>query len=142
MRMRGIDYPMAPRVSAEAVQQADEFVARRFAEQSATPGGEDIVRRALALAASGQVALEDLSPEYGQLALRMMPAFQERTQKYGRVMSVRFIGVNVVGWDMYRVEYENGAMTWHLWFTAGKVSDTLVLTDAEMKMRPTHRRTE
>lgn len=136
LRMRGVDFPVAPRVDAGAVEQADEFVKRRYAEQSATPGGEDIVRRALALAAKGQVALDDLSPEYGQLALRTLPAFRERTQDHGQVKSVRFIGVNIAGWDMYRVEYEHGALTWHLWFTAGKVSDALVLTDAEMKMHP------
>jgi hypothetical protein len=38
--MHGVDYPMAPRVGPEAVQRADDFVARRFAEQSGTPGGE------------------------------------------------------------------------------------------------------
>jgi beta-lactamase regulating signal transducer with metallopeptidase domain len=137
MRMNGVDYPMAPRVGPEAVQQADEYVARRFAEQSPMiPGGEEILRHNLALAASGQVALEDLSPEFGQISQRMMPAFQEQTRKYGQVLSVRFIGVNVAGWDMYRVQFEHGALTWHLWFTAGKVSDAFVLSEAAMKMHP------
>ena len=133
LRMRGVDYPMAPRVGPEAVQRADEFVARRYAEQSATPGGEEILRRSFALAPSGKVALDGLSPEYGQMAQRMLPAFQQRNRKYGQVVSLRFTGVNRVGWDMYRVQFEHGVLTWHLWFTAGKVSDVVVLTEAAMK---------
>jgi hypothetical protein len=131
--MRGVDYPMAPRVGPEAVQRADEFVARRYAEQSATRGGEEILRRSFALAPSGKVALDGLSPEYGQMAQRMLPAFQQRNRKYGQVVSLRFTGVNRVGWDMYRVQFEHGVLTWHLWFTAGKVSDVVVLTEAAMK---------
>jgi beta-lactamase regulating signal transducer with metallopeptidase domain len=137
MRINGVYLPMAPRVGSEVVQQVDEFVAQRFAEQRETiPDGAEILRRALTLAASGQVSFEDMTPEFGQIAQRTMPAYQELIRKYGQVLSLRFIGVNVAGWDMYRVQYEHGALTFHLWFTAGKVSNALILTEAQMKMHP------
>ena len=135
LRRQGVEYPAAPRAGAGVVQQADEFVAQRFAQQLATPGGEQILRRNLEQNANDQVHLDGLSPEYGRIAQRVLPAFQDQIRKYGEVQSLRFAGVNRVGWDMYRVQYEHGVLTWHLWFTAGKVSDVLVLTEPAMKLR-------
>jgi hypothetical protein len=53
-------------------------------------------------------------------------------QHYGKVQSIRFAGVNRVGWDMYQVQYEHGTLSWHLWFNAaGKVADVVALNDYE-----------
>jgi bla regulator protein BlaR1 len=130
LRQYGVDFRAAPRVGAEAVQRADEFVNQRFALQLAAPGSEQILRRNVELSSRGELQLDDFSPEYGQVAQRLLPAFRAKFQDRGKVMSIRFAGVNRAGWDMYRVEYEHGVLTWHLGLNAsGKVSEALVLTD-------------
>jgi bla regulator protein BlaR1 len=131
LRQYGLDRKAAPRVGAGAVQRADEFVSQRFARQVAAPGGEQILRRNLELNIRGELRLDDLSPDYGPIARRLLPAFRAKFGDYGEVKSIRFAGVNRAGWDRYRVEYEHGVLTWHLWMNpSGKVSGAFVLEAA------------
>jgi bla regulator protein BlaR1 len=134
LRQHGVTYPTAPRVGADAVEAADNFVAQRYAQQEAVPGGEQILRRNLDSVVGGALTLDDFAPVFGQVALRMQgalpmqPVLQARLQQLGKVESIHFAGVNRVGWDMYRVQYEHGILFWHLWFdAAGKVGDAVAL---------------
>jgi bla regulator protein BlaR1 len=130
LRQHGVTYPTAMRTGAEAVEAADAFAAERFAQQQPVPGGEQILRRNLAM--GGQLQLDDFSPEFGAVAQRVAPMIESGMRRYGKVQSIRFIGVNRVGWDMYRVQYEHGALAWHLWFNAaGKVADAVAINDYE-----------
>ncbi|MDL2357418.1 MAG: M56 family metallopeptidase [Pseudomonadota bacterium] len=130
LRQGGITYPTAARTGAAAVEAADAFMAERYASQNAVPGGEQILRRNLELSMHGQLQLNDFSPEFGAVTQRALPLMQPRLQQYGAVRSVRFVGVNRVGWDMYLVQYEHGELAWHLWFDAsGKVSDAVALNE-------------
>jgi bla regulator protein BlaR1 len=130
LRQQGVTYPTAARTGAEAVEAADAFAAERFAQQIAVPGGEQILRRNLDM--QGQLQLDDFSPEFGAVAQRIVPKIRSGMQHYGKVQSIRFAGVNRVGWDMYQVQYEHGTLSWHLWFNAaGKVADVVALNDYE-----------
>lgn len=128
LRQHGVTYPTAARTGAESVEAADAFAAERYARQLAVPGGEQILRRNLNM--DGDLVLSDFSPEFGAVAQRLLPMTRSHLQKYGKVQSIRFIGVNQVGWDMYQVRFEHGTLFWHLWFDgAGKVADVVALAD-------------
>lgn len=131
LRQHGVTYPTAARTGAEAVEAEDAFVAERFAQQLAMPGGEQILRRNLHM--HGPLQLSDFSPEFGAVAQRMQQMTgSRRYEQYGKVQSIHFDGVNRVGWDMYQVQYEHGTLYWHLWFNAaGKVTDAVALNDHE-----------
>lgn len=130
LRQHGVTYPTAPRTGADAVEAADAFVAQRFAQQAAVRDGEQILRRNLDLTALGRLALDDFTPEYGQVSLRLLPRFSELIQQYGQVQSIGFVGVNRVGWDVYRVQFAHKTLFWHIWFDgAGKVADVVALND-------------
>lgn len=128
LRQHGITYPTAARTGAAAVEAADAYAAERFARQLAVPGGEQILRRNLDM--HGQLVLDDFSPEFGAVAQRLLPMTEAQLQRYGKVQSIHFTGVNRVGWDMYQVQFEHGTLFWHLWFDgAGKVADVVALQD-------------
>ncbi len=130
LRQHGVTYPTAARTDAAAVEAADAFAAERYARQQAVPGGEQILRRNLDM--DGQLQLDDFSPEFGAVAQRLVPKIASGMRPYGKVRSIRFTGVNRVGWDMYKVQYEHGALAWHLWFNdAGKVADVFALNAYE-----------
>jgi hypothetical protein len=128
LRQHGVTYPTATRTGAAAVEAADAYAAERFAQQLAVPGGEQILRRNLNM--NGQLALDDFSPEFGAVAQRLLPMTKGQLQRYGKVQSIHFTGVNRFGWDMYQVQFEHGTLFWHLWFDgAGKVADVVALHD-------------
>lgn len=122
LREYGVDTP-APRVGAQAVREADVFVSERFAAQRPFPGSEVILRRNLDLAASGQLWLDDFTQPYGRVAQRLVPRFQSDMAAEGKLVALRFDGVNRAGWDRYRVQYEHGVVIWHLWLdSSGKLA--------------------
>lgn len=128
LRQHGVTYPTATRTGPEAVEAADAFAAERFAQQRAVPGGEQILRRNLDM--DGQLVLSDFSPEFGAVSQRMLPITRSHRQQYGKLQSIRFAGVNREGWDRYQVQFEHGALYWHLWFDgAGKVAGAVALKD-------------
>jgi hypothetical protein len=125
LRQYGVDY-RAPRVGPDAVQAADAFVRQRFASQRPFPGSEMILHRNLELAATGQLQLDDFSPKYGRIAQRLVSRLQSDMAADGKIVAIKFDGVNRAGWDMYRVQHEHGLYTWYLWLNSrGKVSEAV-----------------
>jgi bla regulator protein BlaR1 len=125
LRQYGVDFP-APRVGPAAVEAADAFVKQRFSGQRAFAGSERILRRNLELVESGQLWLDDFTPEYGRVAQRLVANAKADMGAKGKMVAVRFDGVNRAGWDIYRVQYEHGSFIWYLWLdSSGKVADAV-----------------
>jgi hypothetical protein len=123
LRQYGVDFP-APRAGPDAVAAADAFVSQRVSAQRAFPGSEIVLRRNLELAASGQLWLDDFTPAYGRVAQRMVSRFQADMAAEGKLVALTFTGVNRAGWDIYRVQYEHGVVTWYLWLDSrGKLAE-------------------
>ncbi|MGZ9046927.1 MAG: M56 family metallopeptidase [Telluria sp.] len=114
---------VAPRLDREGIAAASIKINQNNVRTRPRPGGEAALRRNIDLVLEGRVHLEDLTPQYGQQALRMMPAIKKDLAPSGRMKSITFLAVDDNGWDVYRVQHEHGQRDWYLLVNSdGKVA--------------------
>lgn len=118
----GVEF-VAPRLDRDGIAAASMKINRNLVRTQPHPGGEALLRRNIDLAREGKVRLEDLTPQFGQQAMRMLPRFQQELLPLGEIRSVTFLHVDGNGWDVYRVQHEHGQRDWHVMINSdGKVA--------------------
>jgi hypothetical protein len=104
---------IAPRLDDEETKRiADSAAAaaKRFKDQTATPGGEAVVRRAMEELRAGTPSYDRLSPGLAEATRQQLPGIQSMIVQLGALQSVTFKGVAPNGADIYQVKFENGSL--------------------------------
>lgn len=114
---------VAPRLDRDGIAAAAMKINQNIVRTAPRPGGEALLRRNVDLAVAGKVRLDDLTPQFGKQVLRVHPRIRKELAPYGRLKSVAFLMVDHNGWDVYRVQHENGERDWHMLINSdGKVA--------------------
>jgi CubicO group peptidase (beta-lactamase class C family) len=108
----------AKRVEDSETQRA----ARRFKEQTATPGSEALVRLAMEKLRAGNPDYDRMSPTLAANTRQQLPQIQGLLGRFGALQSLSFKGVAPNGADIYQLKFENGSLEYKILLGAdGKV---------------------
>jgi hypothetical protein len=112
---------VAKRLSeAEVKRVTDEIeahnvdVAKRFKEQTQSPGTEAAVRRDIQELQRGEPNYDLMSPQLAGIRREQLPQLQTMIAKFGSLQSVTFKGVGPGGADIYEVKFEHATTEWRI----------------------------
>mgnify|MGYP003576302263 CR=1 FL=1 len=89
------------------------------AEQKASPGTEDALRKLIATLASESPDYSIMSAEMAKATKEQWPQLHGGALFLGNLQSLEFRGVAADGWDLYDAKHVNGTSEWRI-----KLSDT------------------
>jgi CubicO group peptidase (beta-lactamase class C family) len=117
LHQNGRDLPGKRLDAAQAKLLADAAAAfdKRFKDQTAAPGGEAMVRRAMDGLRSGELNYDLMSPGLADATRQQLPQLQARITGMGALQSVIFKGVGPGGADIYQVNFEKGSIDYRIW---------------------------
>ena len=95
-----------------AARQAD--VAKRFKDQTQSPGTEAAVRRAIQELQLGQPNYDPMSAQMAAITRQQLPQLKTAIAQFGALESVTFKGVGPGGADIYEVKFEHAATEWRV----------------------------
>ena len=73
---------------------------------------EMILRRLISDAAQGQIQYESMTPDLAQAVRPQAAIAQSELTALGALRSVTFKSVNSIGQELYRTDFEHGALEW------------------------------
>lgn len=83
------------------------------AQAAPAPGGHDLTLRQLIQdAAQGKIAYQTLTPELAAAVRSQAAVAQSELTALGALKSVTFKSVNQAGAEIYRTDFERGALEW------------------------------
>ena len=109
---------------AEAKKIADTAAtrAKRFKDQTQSPGTEAALRRSIEELRLGEPKYELMSAALANVTRQQLPQLKTTINQLGGLQSVTFKGVGPAGADIYEVKFEHGSTEWRLMLDAdGKV---------------------
>src|SRR5579864_7326236 len=109
---------------AEAKKIADTAAtrAKRFKDQTQSPGTEAALRRDIEELRLGEPKYELMSTQLANVTRQQLPQLKTTINQLGAVQAVTFKGVGPAGADIYEVKFEHGSTEWRLMLDAdGKV---------------------
>ena len=104
----------APRIADDEGKRAEAALAGRIANNVASPGTADAVRRQIEGLLSGKPDYDLMVPTLAAGTRQMLPALHAMVAKWGPVKSVTFVGVAKDGTDVYEVVARNGRSKWQI----------------------------
>jgi CubicO group peptidase (beta-lactamase class C family) len=101
---------------AEAKQIADAAAAtaKRVKEQTPTPGSEASVRRIIEELRTGKPDYDKMSANLAAATRQQLPQLQSSIVQLGAMQSIKFTGVGPAGADIYRINFEKGALEYRI----------------------------
>jgi hypothetical protein len=113
LHQSGGHFPMH-RVDAATAQQIEGRLAEKVKAQTATPGTEAALRRLIDGILSGKPNYDEMSAALADVTRQQLESLQSGLAELHAVVSVRFLGVDPQGNDVYSVRHENGASHWRI----------------------------
>jgi len=113
LHQSGGHFPMR-RVDSATAQQIEGRLAEKVKAQTATPGTEAALRRLIDGIISGKPNYDEMSAGLAEATRQQLESLQSGLAELHAVMSVRFLGVDHQGNDVYSVRHENGASHWRI----------------------------
>jgi CubicO group peptidase (beta-lactamase class C family) len=105
------------------IADAAAAVAKRFKDQTQTPGTEAALRRDIEELRLGEPKYELMSAALGNVTRQQLPQLKATITQLGAVQSVTFKGVGPAGADIYEVKFEHGSTEWRIMLESdGKVA--------------------
>ncbi len=98
----------------EEVSARTAAVAKRFREQSQSPGTEAALRRAIEELRRGEPDFDRMSPQMAALTRQQLPQLKSMLAQLGTMESMTFKGVAPNGADIYEVKFEQGKTEWRI----------------------------
>lgn len=96
--------------------------AKRFKDQTQSPGTEAALRRDIEELRLGEPKYELMSAGLANVTRQQLPQLKTTINQLGALQSVTFKGVGPAGADIYEVKFEHGSTEWRLMLDAdGKV---------------------
>ncbi|HEX4594210.1 MAG TPA: serine hydrolase [Bryobacteraceae bacterium] len=99
---------------AKRMSDAAAAAAKRFKDQTATPGSEAVVREAMEKLRTGTPDYDRLSPALADATRQQLPQIQAMITGLGSLRSVAFKGVAPNGADIYQVKFEGGSLEYRI----------------------------
>jgi Glyoxalase superfamily protein len=94
--------------------EEEATIKQRIADGKPDPEGQDLLTRLIAGEQKGVTAEEIMSPEL-ILAMKLRwPTRIQKSQRLGKFVSLRFLHVDMRGWDVYDATHENGHVIWRV----------------------------
>jgi CubicO group peptidase (beta-lactamase class C family) len=105
---------------AEAKKIADTAAtrAKRFKDQTQSPGTEAALRRDIEELRLGEPKYELMSAGLANVTRQQLPQLKTTITQLGGVQAVTFKGVGPAGADIYEVKFEHGSTEWRLMLDA------------------------
>jgi serine-type D-Ala-D-Ala carboxypeptidase/endopeptidase len=129
----GIDQTARRLDEAETKRAADEVEARaaatakKFKDQTPTPGSDALVRKAMEELRAGTPSYDRLSPGLAAATRQQLPQIQSMIVQLGALQSVSFKGVEANGADIYEVKFEKGSLEYRILLGPdGKIQGALI----------------
>lgn len=113
LHQSGGHFPMR-RIDAAAARQIESRLAEKVKAQTATPGTEAALRRLIDGILSGKPNYDEMSAALADVTRQQLESLQSGLAELRAVVSVRFLGVDPQGNDVYSVRHENGASHWRI----------------------------
>lgn len=88
--------------------------AKRFKDQTQSPGTEAALRRNIEELRLGQPKYELMSAQLADVTRQQLPQLKSAIAQLGAVESVNFKGVGPAGADIYEVKFEHGSTEWRI----------------------------
>lgn len=98
------------RSALEQIEAHKTDVAKRFKEQTQSPGTEAAVRRWIDEIRGGSPDYTRMSPQFAELTRQQLPQLKNLVERYGAVQSVTFKGVGPGGADIYEAKFEHASI--------------------------------
>ncbi len=132
LHQNGRDMP-AKRLSEAEVKRAtadieahDAEAAKRFKEQTQSPGTEAALRRSIQELQRGEPNYELMTAPMAEVTRQQLPQFKGIIAGFGAIQSLTFKGVGQGGLDIYEVQFEHAKTEWRITLTAdGKIQGML-----------------
>lgn len=105
-----------PRVDEATARAAQDYVARRQAENVPQPGSEAALRALIQGLRGGRIE-ERLSQPLAERLRPQLPALQSRLATLGELKSLEHLGVGDQGGDVYAVRFAGGDEEWRIGLT-------------------------
>ncbi len=100
--------------AADAIQAHNAEIAKRYKDQTAAPGSEAIVRKAIQDLQSGKPDYDRMSPTLAAATRQQLPQIQAMLNSMGALQSMSFKGVGPGGADIYQLKFEKGALEYRI----------------------------
>ena len=100
--------------ATDSIQARNAEIAKRYKDQTATPGSEAAVRAAIEQIQSGKPDYERMNPALAAATRQQLPQIQAMFVKLGPLQSITFKGVESNGADIYLVKFENGSLEYRI----------------------------
>lgn len=113
IHQNGAEHTMS-RIDAAVAQQLEAQLKARVDAQTPAPGSEAAVRLMLEGHESGNPPYSRMSPELAKAVREQLVSSAPVFKQLGPVRSIEFKGVGTMGWDEYRVRFENGTMQYKI----------------------------
>ncbi|HTS50889.1 MAG TPA: serine hydrolase [Bryobacteraceae bacterium] len=98
----------------DGIQARNAEIAKRYKDQTATPGSEAAVRTAIQQLQSGNPDYDRMSPALAAATRQQLPQIQGMIVKLGPLQSITFKGVGQGGADIYQLQFENGSLEYRI----------------------------
>ena len=103
-----------PRIEADVARQIASRTEAKVKSQTQSPGTEAALRRLIEGAQAHQQDYSVMSPALAEAIRRRAPELEATAIKLGAIQSVRFLGVDDLGNDVYDVRQEHGVTHWKI----------------------------
>ena len=100
----------ALRVAPGTAEEVEKILARRIKDGTPAVGSELALRRQVEamMRGEGEPDYSEMTPELAEVSRPQVPVLKTQFSELGSLHSISFFGVGRLGWDAYRVEFENG----------------------------------
>jgi CubicO group peptidase (beta-lactamase class C family) len=108
---------VAKRMNDADIKRAAEesaAVAKRFKDQTRSPGTEEALRRNIEGLQRGEPNYGQMSPQLADVTRQQLPQLKATMAQLGALESVTFTGVGPAGADIYQVKFEHGTTEWRI----------------------------
>jgi CubicO group peptidase (beta-lactamase class C family) len=112
---------VAKRMNDADIKRAAEesaAIAKRFKDQTQSPGTEAALRRNIEELQRGEPNYEQMSPQLADATRQQLPQLTTTMKQLGALQSVTFTGVGPGGADIYQVKFEHGTTEWRIMLDA------------------------
>ncbi|MBG0812502.1 MerR family transcriptional regulator [Methylosinus sp. H3A] len=105
---------VARRIDESEVERAADELTRRIHDNRPQPDSGVAIRRAIDESQRGEIDCARMTEPLATLALERAEAIAAELAGKGELRDVRFDGVGLNGWDVYRAQFEKGATEWRI----------------------------
>jgi len=112
---------------AKKVMDAAAESAKRFKDQTAAPGSEAALRRAIEELRTGKPNYDLMSPGLANVTRQQLPQIQSMIGGLGDLQTVTFKGVGPAGADIYQAKFDKGSLEFRIALGQGGRVETMGL---------------